>query len=129
MDWPKCEECKGSGKGDYEDVAKSWWRDDLPCPACNGTGERDLTADEAAEYLISPKNYFIYWEVDYRPDDQIHDEQSERLIITFYFVYKARDGFERGKDFTVNVNGKSITEALNAACRAIKNKEEEPPCK
>ena len=46
MEWPKCEECKGTRAvdvGGYKSINR--------CPVCNGTGERELTADEAAEYM------------------------------------------------------------------------------
>jgi len=48
MEWPKCEE-PGCINGQTEHRMGGWQE----CPACNGTGERELTVDEAAEYIKS----------------------------------------------------------------------------
>ncbi len=109
MDWPGiCEECE-DGKIFYNKFTsngvKAVWGS---CSKCNGTGERDLTADEAAECL---------WDSGYTwtPRRRYYeDKKTYRIEIDFHSDSAGITGCGIGE---------TLPEALNAACRAIKEKE------
>jgi hypothetical protein len=120
MDWPKCEECEGEGcREHYWDGDKKEWIPDGVCPACNGTGECDLTADEAAEILCEQdKTDGEIWKLE---PDYMHDSDD--------YVVKRTETYWTGetiagrpqKDFnwiTIGL-GETPTAALNAAARAV----------
>ena len=122
MEWPKCEyktqrarlraefatgqnsdyifepvRCiKGILTGEYSGDAYGC------CPACGGTGERDLTADEAAEYLLE---FYGEWESElcFYPGNEFPYELDIDCDIC-------------------GIKGKTLTQALNAAARAVRDR-------
>ena len=123
MDWPgKCEECNGEKEvpigytlsvevTPYEasQIADGEYiKRKVPCGACNGTGERGLTADEAAEYLrVYPDGYIM--------SDPFGVEWDD--FNKLWFVFGGQIPSYPGNDITKG--GKTLTEALSAAARAV----------
>jgi len=123
MDWPKCEYKTETERArlqakyatglpsDYiyeskvcENGNLIGWRSGYnygPCPACNGTGERDLTADEAYEYIME-------------------NAKANCAYLSYQPRYPNRVGFELTEG--IKVGGKALTAALNAAARAVRNR-------
>ena len=132
MEWPKCEyrleypkeKCVNGRRWRWcklpvpygSDLPDKYeWQDRGPCPKCNGTGERGLTADEAAEHIS--QSYFM----------------GER-IWTFYIwfcrvsakggcwnfdFYTEKDTYSH-REFKNITDSRAITEAANAAARAVR---------
>jgi len=130
MDWPKCEECEGRGTiidqlcpaHDYGDPgyppAECGFCERKPCPACNGTGERDLTADEAADVLRKQgETDNEIWKLE---PDYMHDSNDYVVKRTETYLTGETIAGRPQKDFTWNTIGfgKTPTAALNAAARA-----------
>jgi len=124
MDWPKCEahknaefcgdeywECQKGRKITWHHdnkTRKKIYEDLGPCAACNGTGEAaKLTADEAAEYLFDENIPWIPWRT---IDGQVQIE----------YEYDLASYWETAD---------SLTAALNAAARAVKERGKECPPK
>jgi len=111
MDWPKCKVCKGSGWRILE-LQEAYTttvnKKNIPCGECNGTGERDLTADEAAEYVIKayPEARAIHYDNGWEVVDWDNWDNNPVTI----------DGLEDDKCYP------KISEAYNAAARAVRSK-------
>ena len=101
MEWPKCEE-PGCINGQTEHRMGGWQE----CPACNGTGERELTVDEADKYLRF--NKCRWWPLYECPDDVVIEVELYKFTGT---VSHERLG---------NYAGYNLTEALRAAARAVR---------
>jgi len=105
MDWPKCEYCDGKGGQIVQAPAipgtpdEDWF---ITCAFCGGTGERDLTADEAAEYLLE---FYGEWESElcFYPGNEFPYELDIDCDIC-------------------GIKGKTLTQALNAAARAVRDR-------
>jgi len=110
MDWPKCKKCGG-----LKTVPALVGNDagaigEMDCLACNGTGERDLTADEAAEYI---KPYF-----------QSMICINRRFEIAIWIVTHTELSSDRSLH---RFSDEILTVALNAAARAVKERGKECP--
>ena len=122
MEWPKCEyrleypkeKCVNGRRWRWcklpvpygSDLPDKYeWQDRGPCPKCNGTGERELTADEADKYLRF--NKCRWWPLYECPDDVIIEVELYKFTGT---VSHERLG---------NYAGYNLTEALRAAARAV----------
>lgn len=115
--------CEG-GKVAYapcsEDVGPLVTEND--CPACNGTGEAELDADQAEKFL---RDNYIWWEPGYTglgPEDKIVSIEfgrgkKRKIIDGEEILYKA---------IRLNVaEGPTLTAALNAAAKSIKERGKE----
>ena len=105
MDWPKCEVCGGEKTIEininYRDPALR--HQVHKCSACNGTGERDLTADEAADVLTTCQITFSWVDDGY-----------------YLTVWRGSNCIWSNEG--AEVNSPTLTRALNAACRAVRSK-------
>ena len=104
MEWPKCEYCKGEqvlrqsiSCEQLGGVESSRY---IPCPKCNGTGERELTVDEAAN---------VIWDCGWRIT-QVFKTVNGRRWIAVEEIY--------GYGVHFSEDGDTLKEAFNAAARA-----------
>jgi hypothetical protein len=95
MEWPKCEE-PGCINGQTEHRMGGWQE----CPACNGTGERELTVDEAAN---------VIWDCGWRIT-QVFKTVNGRRWVAVEEIY--------GYGVHFSEDGDTLKEAFNAAARA-----------
>jgi len=116
--WPKCKGCEGTGKFSPA-IELGIPVNTVPCPACNGTGERDLTADEAADVLR--KQGEIDNEIWKLEPDYMHDSNDYVVKRTETYLTGETIAGRPQKDSTWNTIGfgKTPTAALNAAARAV----------
>ena len=119
MDWPKCEYCDGKGGQIVQAPAipgtpdEDWF---ITCAFCGGTGERPLTADEAAEYIWRAGFFWEPW--------------CENSIIKIKIQREDTGGMRLSsaqafwdKEFVGGIyEGKDLTAALNAAARAVRDR-------
>jgi len=108
MEWPgKCEKCDGSGKiktkgtpGLRPYYQSSWVEVEVDCDLCNGTGERELTVDEAAN---------VIWDCGWRIT-QVFKTVNGRRWVAVEEIY--------GYGVHFSEDGDTLKEAFNAAARA-----------
>lgn len=107
--------CEG-GKVAYapcsEDVGPLVTEND--CPACNGTGEAELDADQAAEYLKDTYReiYYEYWAV-----------EATYKVFRIIWVDTKSVGPQTVSSFELLGEGPTLTAALNAAAIKERGKE------
>ena len=119
--WPKCERCEG--KAFSYDVINPGGREvwemgsmQHPCPVCNGTGERDLTVDEAAEYLDANSMRWTF-------ESNITDAAINYLIQVHLLeldVLYIRKGTTKLKREEAVVSEELFKSVLNAAAREVR---------
>lgn len=110
MDWPKCEKCDGTGKryaylspGDCDDIRRGYRPEPEKetCYYCHGTGEGELTVDQAAE---------IIWDCGWRVTEVFKTQDGLRWVgVEEIWGYRCH----------FSENGKTLEEAFTAAARAV----------
>jgi len=128
MNWPKCEGWHNAigaffrcHKGKIKIYGEGYNGADveIDCPACNGTGEAaKLTADEAAEFIIERQYEFGF------PQLQEMIIQKAMGVWTILLFDSRIDPWRNS-----GVEEKTLTAALNAAARAVKERGKECPPK